>query len=58
MNFLYTSLREVNNLFNAKYSNNGYVYDFAKAQTGGDYTKLMLYPQAGIHALVGTTISL
>ena len=32
--------------------------DFAKAQTGGDYTKLMLYPQAGIHALVGTTISL
>ena len=49
---------QVNNLFNAKYSNNGYVYDFAKAQTGGDYTKLMLYPQAGIHALVGTTISL
>ena len=49
---------QVNNLLNAKYASNGYVNDYAKAQTGPDYSEVKLYPQAGIHFLMGTTISL
>ena len=40
----------VNNLFDAKYSTNGYTYSYYIGET---VTENFLYPQAGIHFMLG-----
>ena len=49
---------QVNNLFDARYSSNGGVdyYTFDKKGAISSYT--WSYPQAGIHAFLGTTITI
>ena len=48
---------QVNNLLNAQYSSNGYVYDAGIDGKGHTYSDLRYFPQAGINFLAGTTIS-
>ena len=48
---------QVNNLLNAQYSSNGYVYDAGIDSKGHTYSDLRYFPQAGINFLAGTTIS-
>lgn len=47
----------VNNLLNAQYASNGYVYDAGIDSKGKTYSDLRYFPQAGINFLFGTTLS-
>lgn len=49
---------QINNLLNAKYDSNAYVYDVGIDHQGGMYSDLRYFPQAGINFLVGTTVSI
>lgn len=49
---------QVNNLLNAKYYSNAYVYDVGIDHEGATYSDLRYFPQAGINFLLGTTISI
>lgn len=46
----------LNNVFNAKYSSNGYTYGYRVAGAREDYN--FVYPQAGINFLAGLTIDI
>ncbi len=49
---------QINNLLNAKYYSNGYVYDVGIDHEGQTYSDMRYYPQAGINFLLGTTLSI
>lgn len=49
---------QINNLLNAKYYSNAYVYDVGIDHEGATYSDLRYFPQAGINFLLGTTISI
>ena len=48
---------QVNNLLDAKYASNGYAY-YTFDKTGAIESSKYVYPQAGIHVFVGSTITL
>lgn len=48
---------QINNLLDSRYYGGGYLYDTGIDSTGGTYSDLRLYPQAGINFLLGTTLT-